>query len=540
MLFNISNSIMNELEKEGEKKEPEVKEEPNYIYNEKKDLNSFSLVNIIDQIHPEEDTLYFNDTESLDLYETVKLLMGDFIISNPKIITDPDFADIFDENIDELVKLHFEHDIFFTDEAEEELEDIIEQAKTDFFNEVIPPRSYPSSIILTSPLLDIDIDRLTKQINILRNKPQPVQRTKEWYEFRHNLITASNAYKAFDSQANKNQLIYEKCQPLNPNDYLDVESEKQKETKTETVATDANIKSIQITQISQKSTQTQMVNVNSTLHWGQKYEPLSVLIYEHMFKTTVEDFGCIQHETYDFLGASPDGINVDANSERYGRMLEIKNIVNREIDGIPKKEYWVQMQLQMEVCNLDECDFLETKFVEYENAEAFWEDGMTTNGMTTIKKGVIMYFHTKEGKPFYKYMPFDKVTFESVNVWQEQMIDLYQSSEYKYIWIKDCYWKLEYLSCVLVCRNRLWFQSNIAEMAEIWVTIVKERVSGFEHRAPNRKTKVENAFQIMTKPSGGCLLQFNKDSGKITIVREKEKEKDAVSVNPYLIDNLDI
>ena len=24
----------------------------------------------------------------------------------------------------------------------------------------------------------------------------------------------------------------------------------------------------------------------------------------------------------------------------------------------------------------------------------------------------------------------------------------------------------------------------------------------------------------MTKPSGGCLLQFNKDSGKITILKE--------------------
>ena len=49
-------------------------------------------------------------------------------------------------------------------------------------------------------------------------------------------------------------------------------------------------------------------------------------------------------------------------------MLEIKNIVNREITGIPKKEYWVQMQMQMEVCAIyEECDFLETRFKEYEN-----------------------------------------------------------------------------------------------------------------------------------------------------------------------------
>ena len=148
-----------------------------------------------------------------------------------------------------------------------------------------------------------------------------------------------------------------------------------------------------------------MVNTNTTLHWGQKYEPLSVKIYEHTYNTKVEDFGCIQHEIYTFLGASPDGINVDPTSQRYGRMLEIKNIVNREIDGIPKKEYWIQMQLQMEVCDLDECDFLETKFTEYEDIQAYTkdtldysEDGIEFQNIGLSKdnkmKGEMIYFHT--------------------------------------------------------------------------------------------------------------------------------------------------
>ena len=42
----------------------------------------------------------------------------------------------------------------------------------------------------------------------------------------------------------------------------------------------------------------------------------------HMYETKVEDFGCIQ-----CLGASPDGINTETNSNLYGRMVEIKNIV---------------------------------------------------------------------------------------------------------------------------------------------------------------------------------------------------------------------
>jgi hypothetical protein len=52
-------------------------------------------------------------------------------------------------------------------------------------------------------------------------------------------------------------------------------------------------------------------------------------------------------------------------------MLEIKNVVNREINGIPIEEYWIQTQLQMQVCDCDECDFLETSFKEYEDEDAF-------------------------------------------------------------------------------------------------------------------------------------------------------------------------
>ena len=50
-------------------------------------------------------------------------------------------------------------------------------------------------------------------------------------------------------------------------------------------------------------------------------------------------------------------------------MLEIKNIVNREITGIPKNEYWIQTQIQMETCDLSFCDFVETRIKEFSNEE---------------------------------------------------------------------------------------------------------------------------------------------------------------------------
>jgi len=449
----------------------------------------FELIDCFDEIIPDENINFLSEEDELELYEMCSHLMHEFITDHPTIMSEPNFEEIFDENINELVHAHFIDSIFYTDEAEEEIDEVIEHCKNDFFKHIIPPRSYASSIILNEP----NVEKIRNQINILRNKPQPTQRTPEWYSNRYNLITASNAYKIFESQAMKNQLIYEKCKPLDVSD----------------------------------ADEFKFVNVNSPLHWGQKYEPISVMIYETKFKTKVEDFGCIKHDEYNFLGASPDGINVDDTNSRYGRMLEIKNIVNREIDGIPKKEYWIQMQLQMEVCNLDECDFLETKFIEYEDYDKFKDDSIQdidtdneefanlSQSLDGKLKGIMIYFQKQNGIPFYAHMPFDLYAEEDINEWFENEITKYEAEPYGYTYMKMICWKLEKISCVLVCRNKEWFKLNVEEMKNMWELIEYERVNGYEHRQPNKRVTNTNTNTniIVNKqnhitPTPGLNLMF--------------------------------
>ena len=498
--------------------------------------NSFSYLHELDDLIDVLDTITFEDAEdededddleneqdveflfneddfAVDFLETALHIMDVYINENPCAVSEPNFHTTFKESIEELFFTQFEEHISLNEYIEEDLTDILNDAFVIFFSTLYQHRedsngkedtyfeikksinendvsqnvvtenavsqnAVSQNDVSQNVMHKVEINEdvtnekmiwLQQQIDILRSKPQPVQRTKEWYEFRHNLITASNAYKAFESQATKNQLIYEKCQPLPSLD---------------------------------ETSKPQPVNVNSTFHWGQKYEPLSVMLYEYLNNTTIEDFGCIRHDQYSFLGASPDGINVDPlNKKLFGRMLEIKNIVNREITGIPKKEYWIQTQLQMEVCNLDECDFLETKFVEYENYNAFCNDNTLAPGQL---KGVIMYFGTPEGRPHYEYKPID---LETIEEWEDQTMEQCESNGM--MWMKTCYWKLEKLSCVLILRNRKWFQDNIQGIADIWSTIERERVSGYEHRAPNRRVKKEktggdNEFQ------GSCFLKITK------------------------------
>jgi putative phage-type endonuclease len=490
------------------------------------DVQELKLENILDQIKPDLYTSIFTEQDKYELIEYIIELINDYVEENTNIIADPDFDDIIYEDISDIVYEQYENYLYpeyyftYNDTVENELTEIIDFAFEVFYICFIPERSLdvnnqntfnnPDSTKNTKNKEDI-----TKIITYLKSKPQPEQRTNEWYEFRHNLITASNAYKAFESDAMKNQLIYEKCQPIKS-----------------------------ISGSSDMQLQPKQVNINSPFHWGQKYEPVSVMIYEYMYNTKIGDFGCIQHDKYSFLGASPDGINIDPNNEKYGVMLEIKNIVNREITGIPKKEYWVQTQLQMETCNLDECDFLETRFIEYENENAFLMDTSnpaddpthTDNNQSIEKtakdeyKGIIMYFANKDGNPFYVYKPMNIKTYIDFQKWEENEME--QLESLGYTWIKNLYWRLDCFSCVLIKRNMKWFNENLHFLEELWKTVEYERVHGYEHRAPkSSKKQTKHICEHSASNKSICLIKINSHTGDVDFDQNNSitKESEAIS-----------
>jgi hypothetical protein len=60
------------------------------------------------------------------------------------------------------------------------------------------------------------------------------------------------------------------------------------------------------------------------------------------------------------------------------------------------------------------------------------------------------------------------------------------------MWMKTIRWRLEKMSCILVLRNKTWFQHAIRVLDDLWQTIVKERNNplGCEHRAPKRRSPI--------------------------------------------------
>lgn len=330
-------------------------------------------------------------------------------------------------------------------------------------------------------LLDNDNQLLEKEtcklvIEELEKKTMIKQRTEEWYRIRHNCFSASNIWKVFDSLAQKNSLIYEKCNPP-------------------------------------KIFHSNHQNKPNAMNWGIKYEPVSIQIYEHKHpKTKVNtNYGCILHRNYPFIGASPDGINIsEEDSAKYGRMVEVKNIYNREITGIPLEEYWIQMQMQMEVCELSKCDFLETRFKEFETETDFYLD------ILTEYKGVILFFLQKSNTTtsFYEYMPlYISQEKEHIDKWIQSQQEKYQE---EYVLYEKIYWKLDEYSCVLVERNPAWFESALPLISETWKIVEEERKHGFEHRAPRKNKKL----QIDSFPSSAIIITEKEEiSNTIKVIK---------------------
>jgi len=324
-----------------------------------------------------------------------------------------------------------------------------------------------------------------KVVALQQQQNQTEQRTAAWYARRHSLITASAAWKAFGSDSVVNQLIYEKCKPY---DNAAMQQEQQP-----------------------------YVNVESPLHWGQKYEFLSAALYQRKNNTRIGEFGCIQHSDprFSFIGGSPDGINTDESSPLFGRMVEIKNIVNRDITGIPKEDYWIQMQIQMEVCDMDAgCDFVETRFKEYDDAQDYYDDVQIDyaytyeggDGGNEIVRGTILYFiDLCSRKPHYEYMPFEYLDMDTQDAWITNTISRFDGGG-QYLWIRNIYWKLDQYSCVFVPRNKMWFTEFAApQLTRVWQIIERERVSGYAHRAPKKRV----ARVIKSTHSAGCNLDLS-------------------------------
>ena len=173
------------------------------------------------------------------------------------------------------------------------------------------------------------------------------------------------------------------------------------------------------------------------------------------------------------------------------------------------------MQVQMEVCNLNECDFLETRFIEYDSYNDFMADGSFTLSETDNIKGTIVCFIQNE-KPLYEYAPL-YLSQEEYEKWEEDIMEKHKEK----VWLRNIYWKLDEISCVLVLRNKFWFNATKHILQEVWDSIEKERITGHKHRAPVSRSKPTT---VKTRSCNVMVTNDNKDNSQKEEHTSNDKE----------------
>ena len=164
------------------------------------------------------------------------------------------------------------------------------------------------------------------------------------------------------------------------------------------------------------------------------------------------------------------------------------------------------MQIQMETCDLDECDFIETRFKECDNKDDFYN----LSNETSVIKGVYLCLLERRlngadmllfsnNVPKYIYMSIQPVlTKEDIEAWIDKIKYDYRETHIIYT---THFWYLDEFSCILVKRNKMWFAAVLPQILDTWKIIEHERIHGYEHRAPKKRVSSEliSGFESIIK-----------------------------------------
>ena len=303
-----------------------------------------------------------------------------------------------------------------------------------------------------------EVQKHTRTFEKLCSLKLPAQRTEGWYAMRNNAITASDIGLCVGDEHYKAKA------------YFIVKKLRQEFTD------------------------------NPNTYHGKKLEEIATMIYEYRMNVNSKEFSMIGHEKYSFLGASPDGIVSHFKKDNQhktniiGRMIEIKcpttrkiNTAGEEKGGICPAYYWDQVQVQLEVCDLDECDFWQCRILHYNDKDEFIKDTHKTypyrSATTKFEKGVLIQLLPLEKKEeinedTYNNIVYSNATFlyptkiemspDDCDAWiREQEDNLKTTNPDKFI-DKVMYWRLDMSHCITIKRNKKWFADNLPVLKQMW------------------------------------------------------------------------
>ena len=254
------------------------------------------------------------------------------------------------------------------------------------------------------------------RLEMLQKIPVVEQRSPEWYKVRKEIITASDFAQALgEGKFGSQKQIY------------------QKKCGYEEDKFNSNL---------------------PPLIWGTMFESVAADIYMIRNNCKLYDFGLLRHETVDFFGASPDGIT------DYGIMVEIKCPFKRKITGEIPAQYYYQIQGQLDVCGLSECDYLECEFSDQDTTDI-------ETVMSDLECGIILEYEDPNSSSKTTYMYSKVVTKgelkELETTWVEE-----SKANTALNFVRQHVWSLNLLNVVRVYKNDEFISEKMASLKEVW------------------------------------------------------------------------
>ena len=281
---------------------------------------------------------------------------------------------------------------------------------------------------------------------LVLQSPQVPQRTPAWYAQGKEVLTASEFATLYGSPRAVGQMVMSKVPP------------------TESAAVQPNRLACCTSEM-------------GPFDWGVRFEPVVKQILGAKWGVVIAESGRLLHPTDASLAASPDGLLLAAaDPARVGRLLEIKCPIRRAIgDGIPF-EYWCQMQVQMEVTGIGECEYVEVKF-------------------DSVEKGKTDLSGEPEGHIWLLQNP-DTCELRYVYTVQERAeLDAW-------VELERIPWRVAGFYSEVVSRDRNWFASTAESRAAFWGKVAVAKAGGFE--VPIGRSKPKGLAVTVVKE--GCQI----------------------------------
>lgn len=292
----------------------------------------------------------------------------------------------------------------------------------------------------------------TRTIQTLLQLPQVEQRTANWYAEAANILSASQFSTILKGGRTRGQLVLDKG--------------------TGNVDT------------STRRTVVLTMDLNP-FTWGIRFEPVVKQLYSALTGTCIAELGRLRHRSDTKLAASPDGLIVEGPPQRLGRFVEFKAPVSRPIQNKIPSDYLIQMQIQMEVGQVEECDYFEVKFHSDYGQTVSMRD-QPDDAKFWGRIFVIGDEETGELKR-YEYSPLKDMNWTPYELEEGEAI------------VEVVPWWSSQWYMVTVGRSRTWFASVQPDIDAFWKDVEDVRNGTYQLPEPTRKRKQNDPKCLITE-----------------------------------------